>query len=295
MTTNLNKTISADGLIIRAKLAFDGKDYISLTDIAKYHNSERPADVIKNWMRLRNTVEYLGLWEKVNNPDFKVVEFDHFKKQAGTNAFVLPPQTWSEITNAIGIQSKSGRYGGTYAHSDIAFKFASWLSPEFEMYLIKDYQRLKQEEGHRLSFDWSARRELAKTNYKIHTDAVKENLILSNLTPQQIKQTYANEADIINVALFGMTAKDWRLSNPNAPKGENIRDTANIYQLIVLTNLEALNADMIEQGVPQGQRLQHLRNTAVKQLKQVFKSPSAQRLAAQNNENVKLLSKDREN
>ena len=294
MTTNLNKTLSASGLTIRTKLAFDGRDYISLTDIAKYHNSERPADVIKNWMRLRNTVEYLGLWEKVNNPDFKVVEFDHFKNQAGTNAFVLPPQAWIEATNAIGIQSKSGRYGGTYAHSDIAFKFASWLSPEFELYLIKDYQRLKQEEGHRLSLDWSARRELAKTNYKIHTDAVKENLILPHLTPQQIKQTYANEADIINMALFGMTAKDWRSAHPDAPKGENIRDAASIYQLIVLTNLETLNADMIEQGVPQGQRLQHLRNTAMKQLEQVLSSPSAQRLAARDDRSTGLLSENTE-
>lgn len=281
MAKNLNKTLSASGLTVRTKLAFDGKDYISLTDIAKYRNPEYPALIINHWMRLKNTIEYLGLWEKVNNPNFKLTEFDEFKNSAGENGFVLPPQTWIKSTNAIGIQSKSGRYGGTYAHSDIAFKFASWLSPEFELYLIKDYQRLKQEEGHRLSVDWSARRELAKTNYKIHTDAIKENLILPHLTPQQIKHTYANEADIINMALFGTTAKRWRDAHPDAPKNENVRDSASIYQLIVLTNLETLNAEMIEQGLPQSQRLQRLREIAMKQLRQVILSPSAQRLAAQ--------------
>ena len=278
--TTVNGTIEAQGISIRATLSSEGNDYISLTDIAKYHNTERPADVIKNWMRLRNTVEYLGLWERLNNPVFKVVEFDHFKNSAGSNSFVLPPQTWIAATNAIGITSKSGRYGGTYAHSDIAFKFAAWLSPEFELYLIKDYQRLKKEEGDRLSLDWSARRELAKTNYRVHTDAVKENLILPHLTAKQIKDTYASEADVINVALFGMTAKEWRDKHPNAPKGENIRDAASIYQLIVLTNIEVLNADMISQGIDQPNRLQRLRDTAAKQLEQIANTPSAQRLSA---------------
>ena len=228
-------------------------------------------------MRLKNTIEYLGLWEKVNNPNFKLTEFDKFKNQAGENGFVLPPQTWIKSTNAIGIQSKSGRYGGTYAHSDIAFKFAAWLSPEFELYIIKDYQRLKQAESDHLSLDWSARREIAKTNYRIHTDAIKEHIITEKLPAHYVNTTYASEADIINVALFGMTAKEWRDKHPN--KKGNIRDTADLGQLIVLANLEMLNAEYIKAGLSQTERLQRLHSTAVSQLKSVTSAASTERLS----------------
>ena len=272
----VNGTIEANGLSIRATLNSDGNDYISLTDIAKYHNSERSADVIKNWMRLYNTVEYLGLWEKLHNSDFKVVEFDHFRASAGKNSFVLPPQQWIEATHAIGMVSKSGRYGGTYAHSDIAFKFAAWLSPAFELYIIKDYQRLKQAESDHLSLDWSARREIAKTNYKIHTDAIKEHLIRSDLPARYVNLTYANEADVINVALFGMTAKEWRDRNPRA-KG-NIRDAANLAQLIILSNLENLNAEYIKAGLSQHERLERLHGVAVSQMNSIADTTSVKRL-----------------
>lgn len=227
----VKSTINANGIEIRVS-STNESDYISLTDIAKKRNPEFPADVIKNWMRSRSTIEFLGLWEKLNNPNFKLVEFDQFKQEAGTNSFVLPPQKWIDRTNAIGIISKSGRYGGTYAHTDIAFEFASWISPEFKLYIIKDYQRLKTDESHIKQIDWNIKREIAKSNYKIHTDAIKEKLILPTLTNAQISYTYASEADVINVALFGITAKDWRKINPDA-KG-NIRDTATIEQLIVL-------------------------------------------------------------
>lgn len=275
--TKINSKLEAKGLAIRATLSSEGKDYISLTDIAKYRNPEFPALIINHWMRLKNTIEYLGLWEKINNPDFKLTEFDKFRTQAGENGFVLPPQTWIKSTNAIGIQSKSGRYGGTYAHSDIAFKFAAWLSPEFELYIIKDYQRLKQAESDHLSLDWSARREIAKTNYRIHTDAIKEHIITEKLPAHYVNTTYASEADIINVALFGMTAKEWRDKHPN--KKGNIRDTADLGQLIVLANLEMLNAEYIKAGLSQTERLQRLHSTAVSQLKSVTSAASTERLS----------------
>ncbi len=249
---------------------------MSLTDIAKYKNSEAPADVVKNWLRLRNTIEYLGIWEQLHNPSFNPVEFDQFRNAAGANAFTLSPQKWIEATNAIGIQSKAGRYGGTYAHSDIAFEFASWLSPEFKLYIIKDYQRLKRDEGERLSIGWEARRTLAKTNYRIHTDAIKAHLIDESISPAHQRMTYANEADVINVALFGCTAREWRDAHPDA-KG-NIRDTAEIHELIVLANLEAMNADYIRQGIPQTERLQNLRKIARYQLQSVTAAPSTKRL-----------------
>ena len=197
---DVKSTINANGVEIRVASSNEA-DYISLTDIAKKRNPEFPADVVKNWLRSRSTIEFLGLWEKINNPDFKLVEFDQFKNAAGENSFVLTPQKWISTTNAIGITSKSGRYGGTYAHSDIAFEFASWISPEFKLYIIKDYQRLKADESHTKSLDWNIKREITKSNYRIHTDAIKENLI-PNLTPQQIACKYASEADLINVALF---------------------------------------------------------------------------------------------
>lgn len=271
----VNGTINAKGLTIRTKLSSDGADYISLTDIAKY-KSEDASFTIGHWMRLRSTIEYLGLWEKLHNPNFNPTDFGRFRDEAGANAFTLSPQKWITATNAIGIRSQSGRYGGTYAHSDIAFKFAAWLSPEFELYIIKDYQRLKQDESDRLSLDWSARREIAKTNYRIHTDAVKAFLVDETLPPEYIKHTYANEADIINVALFGMTAKEWRQKNPEA-KG-NIRDNAAIPQLIVIANLESLNAEYIRQGMPQDQRLQLLHATAAHQLRSIVDTASVKRI-----------------
>lgn len=272
----VNGTIEAKGLSIRATLSGDGIDYISLTDIAKY-KSDNPSIVINNWMRLRNTVEYLGVWEQLHNPNFILAQLDHFRSEAGENSFTLPPQKWIKETNAIGITSKSGRNGGTYAHSDIAFKFAAWISPEFELYIIKDYQRLKQAESDHLSLDWSARREIAKTNYRIHTDAIKEHLVDEKLPARYINSTYANEADIINVALFGMTAKEWRDQNP-AAKG-NIRDTADLGQLIVLSNLETLNAEFIKNSISQSDRLQRLREAAISQLKSVTAAASTERLA----------------
>lgn len=272
----LKGTISANGLSVRTILSSDGDDYISLTDLAKFKNKESPADIIKNWMRVRNTVEYLGLWEQIHNQTFKLVEFERLKNEAGTNAFVLSPQKWIKETNAIGIQSSSGRYGGTYAHSDIAFKFAAWLSPEFELYVVKDYQRLKKQESNHLSLEWNAKRELAKTNYKIHTDAIKEYLISPELPPEYRRMTYASEADVINIALFGMTAKDWRAAHPEL--GGNIRDYANVYQLIVLTNLESINAVFIKSNMPQQERMLKLREIAASQLKSISTAASAKRI-----------------
>ena len=255
--------INANGIDIRVS-STNENDYISLTDIARKRNPEFPADVVKNWMRSRSTIEFIGLWEQLNNPDFKLVEFDQFKQEAGSNAFVLTPQKWISATNAIGIISTSGRYGGTFAHSDIAFEFASWSSPEFKLYIIKDYQRLKADESHAKAIDWNVKREIAKSNYRLHTDAIKEAMA-PNLTPQQISYTYASEADMINVALFGVTASQWRAANPKM-KG-NIRDNASIEQLIVLANLECLNADYIQEGLTQRDRLIRLNKAAAFQLK----------------------------
>ena len=249
-------------------LKINDTDYISLTDIAKYKTTDANT-VIANWLRNRMTIEYLGLWEILYNPHFKPLEFEGFKKEAGLNGFTLSPKKWITATNAIGITSKSGRYGGTYAHSDIAFEFASWISPEFKLYIIKDYQRLKSDESHAKQIEWNVKREIAKSNYRIHTDAIKENLI-PNLTPKQIAYTYANEADLINVALFGQTAKQWKALNPEA-KG-NIRDDASIAQLIVLSNLESLNAEFIREGIPQSERLTKLNRIAIYQLKSLWQN-----------------------
>ena len=264
----IKSTINANGIEIRVN-STNESDYISLTDIAKYR-SDDPNAVIQNWLRNRNTIEFLGLWEKLNNPNFKPLEFEGFKKEAGLNAFTLSPKKWIESTNAIGIISKSGRYGGTYAHTDIAFEFASWISPEFKLYIIKDYQRLKSDESHAKAIEWNVKREIAKSNYKIHTDAIKENLILPTLTNSQISYTYASEADVINVALFGITAKSWRKMHPEA-KG-NIRDTATIEQLIVLSNLESMNAVFIREGLSQSERLFKLNQIAIFQLQSLWKN-----------------------
>lgn len=259
----VKETIHAKGLDISIYTTDFQNEFISLTDIAKY-KSDEPNDVIRNWLRSRDTIEFLGLWESLHNPDFKPVEFDGFRKEAGANAFTLSPTKWIEGVNAIGLVSKAGRYGGTYAHSDIAFEFASWVSAEFKLYIIKDYQRLKYDENSRLSLDWNLHRELSKINYRIHTDAIKEKLIPPELTSSQISMKYASEADMLNVAVFGMTAKQWREKNPN--KKGNIRDEANINQLLVLANMESYNAILIEQGKNQSRRLVMIRDSVVKQL-----------------------------
>ena len=240
----------------------NGMDYICITDIARQKNPLEPKDVVKNWMRLKNTVEYLGVWEMLNNPHFKGVEFDPLLRDAGSNAFTLSPSRWIEITNAIGIISKTGNNGGTFAQRDIAFKFASWVSVEFELYLIKEFQRLKEEEQKALG--WSAKRELAKINYHIHTDAIKANLVPQEIDPYHKSLIYANEADVLNVALFGMTAKEWRDAHPD-DKG-NIRDYATINQLICLSNMENLNAVFINEGMPQQERLHKLNQIAIQQM-----------------------------
>lgn len=259
---NYKDSIHAKGTEIKVISSGDDNDYISITDIAKY-KSDAPDDVIKNWLRNRDTIEFLGLWEQLNNPEFKPVEFDGFRNAAGANAFTMSPKKWIEGTNAIGIISKSGRYGGTFAHKDIAFEFASWISAEFKLYIIKDYQRLKSDENSRLSLGWNLNRTLAKINYRIHTDAIKDMLIPPDVTPQRQGITYASEADVLNVALFGITAKEWRQANPEA-KG-NIRDEASLQQLIVLANMESINAELIRQGVPQAERLLRL-NASAKQM-----------------------------
>lgn len=251
-------------------------DYLCLTDIARKKNPYEPKDVVKNWLRLRSTIEFLGLWEQLNNPDFKGVEFDTFKNESGSNAFTLTPQRWIEKTHAIGIVSKSGRGGGTFAHKDIAFEFASWISPEFKLYVIKDYQRLKQDEARRLEIGWDTKRELSKINYRIHTDAIKEFLITPELTPQEKSYQYATEADILNMALFGKTAKQFREETGN--KKQNMRDFASVEQLIVLVNLESMNADLIRQGLSAADRLQKLRSVAYYQLRSLESSNAAARL-----------------
>ena len=267
LKSTVNSIINANGIGIRISSTKEA-DYISLTDIAKKSDPENPRYIIQNWMRTKNTIEFLGLWEIMHNVDFNRVEFDAFKNEAGSNAFVLRPQLWFEKTNAIGITSKAGRYGGTYAHADIAFEFASWISPAFKLYIIKDYQRLKADESHSKAIEWNVKREIAKTNYRIHTDAIKDNLLPPNLSRQAIAYTYASEADIINMALFGMTAKDWREQHKE-DKG-NIRDTATIEQLIILSNLETMNAQFIKEGLPQDKRLEQLNQIAQYQMKSLL-------------------------
>lgn len=248
-------------------LSKDGIDYICITDIARQKNPIEPKDVVKNWMRVKNTLEYLGLWERLNNPNFNGVEFDPILREAGSNSFTMSPSRWVELTGAIGIVNKLGRDGGTYAQRDIAFKFASWVSVEFELYLVKEFQRLKEEEQRQIG--WSVKRELAKINYRIHTDAIKENLVPQEITKAQASIIYANEADVLNMAMFGMTAKQWRDSNPSQ-KG-NVRDYASMNALICLSNMETINAMLIQEGMPQGERLIKLNKIAIHQM-QVLES-----------------------
>lgn len=240
----------------------DGVDFICITDIAKQKNAIDPNGVIANWMRNRNTIEFLGIWETLYNPNFKPIEFEGFRKEAGLNAFTLSPTRWIEATNAKGLIAASGRYGGTYAVSDIAFEFASWISVEFKLYLVREFQRLKAEEQKQLS--WTAKRELSKINYRIHTDAIKENLIPAVVTREQAALKYADEADVLNIAMFGMTAKQWRDANPE--KKGNIRDYASINELICLSNMENLNSVFINDGMPQSERLIKLNQIAIQQM-----------------------------
>ncbi len=251
-------------------------DYISLTDIAKQKNADDPRIVISNWMSSYSTIDFLAAWERIHNPDFNRMEFHTVRNEPGR--LVMTPKQWIERTSAIGITSKSGRYGGTYAHTDIAFEFASWISPEFKLYIIKDYQRLKTDEAHRKAIGWDTKRELSKINYRIHTDAIKEFLISPELTQQEIGFKYASEADILNVALFGKTAKQWRDETGNTK--ENMRDYASVEQLIVLVNLESMNADMIRQGLLPEERIQKLRSVAYYQLHTLEQSNAAKRLKA---------------
>ena len=259
----IKETIHAKGIEIGIYTTDFENEFISLTDIAKY-KSDDPTAVIQNWMRNRDVIEFLGLWESLHNVNFKHLEFEGFRNQAGANAFTMSPKKWIDATDAIGIVSKSGRYGGTFAHSDIAFEFASWISPEFKLYIIKDYKRLKTEENSRLSLNWNLNREISKLNYRIHTDAIKSNLLPPDLTKEQISFTYASEADILNVALFGKTAKQWR--DENTDKKGNIRDYATLNQLLVLANMESYNAILIEQGKSQSERVVALHGLAVKQM-----------------------------
>ena len=254
----------------------NNQDYISLTDMARYRDVERTNYIIQNWLRTRSAIEFCGLWEQLNNPIFKRIEFDAFKNEAGSNSFSLTPQKWIDSTNAIGIISKSGRYGGTFAHRDIAFEFASWISAEFKLYFIIEFQRLKADENDRLKLEWNLQRTLAKVNYHLHTDAIKENLIPKELSKLQTSFVYANEADLLNVALFGITAKQWRDTNPNAEG--NIRDTATLEQLVVLSNLESINAVLIHQGLIQTERLIQLNKVAITQMKSLVGHKSIQKL-----------------
>ena len=272
---NKNKTIEVKGTKITV-LKNNADDFISLTDIARHKDAEHTDTIIQNWMRNRNTIELLGFWESIYNPNFKPLEFEGFRKQAGLNSFVMTPKRWIENTNAIGIISKSGRYGGTFAHKDIAFEFASWISIEFKLYIIKEFQRLKADENDRLKLDWNLQRTLAKVNYHIHTDAIKENLLPASLSKEQINFVYVNEADMLNMALFGMTARQWREANPEAEG--NIRDSATIEQLVVLSNMESINAVLIRQGLNQSPRLEQLNKIAITQMKSLIGNKNIKKL-----------------
>jgi len=267
MSKKINNKIEAKGFEVGI-VTQGTQDYISLTDIAKYRNDETPALVISNWISSYSTVDFLATWEEIHNPDFKLLEFQEFRNERGRIS--LSPQQWIKKVNAIGIRSTSGRYGGTYAHVDIALEFASWVSPEFKLYVIKEYQRLKQSESYQNQIEWNVKRELAKVNYVIHTDAVKAHLIPAELTKQQIGFVYASEADLLNVALFGLTAKDFKLQNPD--KKGNQRDNATIEQNIIMASLESSNALLIRQGMEQSERLKLLRELAVEQLESIIKS-----------------------
>ncbi len=263
MSKTSKTTIDVQGTAVTV-LSQANDDYISLTDIAKHKEPDRSDQVIQNWIRNRNTIEFLGVWERLNNASFKPLEFEGFKSRAGLNSFVLTPRQWIDTTHASGLVSKSGRYGGTYAHRDIAFEFAAWISVEFKLYLIKEFQRLKEDESHRLSLAWNLNRTLSKLNYRIHTDAIRAHLIPATVTSAQAAITYASEADLLNVALFGQTAKQWR--DANQKLDGNMREYASVEQLLVLANIEGMNAELIHMALPQGERLKRLNEIAIRQM-----------------------------
>jgi len=280
----MKKDVLTTEIIVRENkvgiLRVGSVNYISLTDLAKYQNSSDPSFTVKNWLRRVTTIDYIGLWEQIHNVDFNLVEFDQIKTEYGKNSFAMSPTQWIKRTNAIGIVSKGGRYSiGTYAHPDIAFEFASWLSPEFKLYLITEFERLKVNEAYQEKIDWQANRILSKLNYVVHTDAIKD-YIVPTLTEKQIKFIYAEEADVLNVALFGMTAKEWRDTNPELARKGNIRDYTDLLHLVILNNLQNTNAELIENNVPQSERLIRLNNSARRQMK-----------ALQNNKNIQELEK----
>ncbi len=270
MSTSRKSIVNVQGTTVSI-VRTGNDDYISLTDIAKYKNPDHADDVIRNWLRNRNTIEFLGVWERLNNSDFNPVEFDGIKIMAGLNSFTLTPKQWIEKSQAIGIVSRAGRYGGTYAHKDIAFEFASWISVEFKLYLIKEFQHLKDDENRRLSLSWNLNRTLSKLNYRIHTDAIRDHLIPAEITPAQAAITYANEADILNVSLFGLTAKEWRDANPKLDG--NMRDHATVEQLLVLANIEGMNAEFIRMNLAQGDRLKRLNQIAIRQMQTLTAAP----------------------
>jgi hypothetical protein len=280
MTKSKKSTIDVQGTSVTV-LSKEQDDYISLTDMVK--NFDGGSALIEQWLKNKDTILFLGVWEQINNPDFNSLEFEGIKNEAGRNSFFLSAKKWIETTHATGLIASAGRYGGTYAHKDIAFEFGSWLSPEFKLYLIKEFQRLKEDENRRLSLDWNLNRTLAKVNYRIHTDAIKEKIIPSVITKKQQNLTYANEADLLNVALFGMTAKQWRDQNPNL-KG-NIRDYSSIEQLLVLANLESLNAEFIRMELTQGERLKKLNQIAIEQMKSLIGQASIKKLKGKENNN----------
>ncbi len=271
-----NKTINVKGTEIIILSESNKDEYISLTGIARYRDAERSDYILQNWLRNRSTIEFVGLWEQFNNPNFNSIEFDGIKNMAGSNSFSLTPKRWIEATKAIGIISKTGKYGGTFAHRDIAFEFATWISAEFKFYLIKEFQRLKADENDRLKLGWNLQRTLSKINYRIHTDAIKENLVPPTLSKDKINFVYADEADMLNMALFGITAKQWRDANPNAEG--NIRDEATLEQLVVLSNMESINAVLIHQGLPQNERLKQLNNIAITQMKSLLGNNNLKKL-----------------
>jgi len=275
MAKEKRSTLEVQGLAITI-INKHSQDYISLTDIARHRDSQEPFSIINNWMRGRSTIEFLGLWETLNNPDFKPIEFERFKNEAGSNYFVLSPQRWIAATHAVGITSKSGRYGGTFAHKDIAFEFATWISSAFKLYLITEFQRLKEDENSRLSLAWNLQCTLAKVNYRIHTDAIRDSLLPYRITKAQATMVYANEADMLNVALFGKTARQWRDENPGAEG--NIRDQATLEQLVVLSNLESLNSVLIRQELPQPERLHRLNQIAITQIRSLLTNTPMKKL-----------------
>ncbi len=275
MNKSKTTSISVKGTVVTV-LSQEQQDFISLTDIARFKDAERTDYLISNWLRNRETVEFLGIWEQIHNADFNPIEFDGIKKQAGLNSFVLTAKRWIDSTGATGLISKPGRYGGTYAHKDIAFEFASWISVEFKLYMIKEFQRLKDEENDRLKLEWNLQRTLSKINYRIHTDAIKETLIPPTITIVQASFIYANEADLLNVALFGQTAKQWRDAHPEAEG--NVRDHAPLEQLVVLTNLESLNSVLIRQGLSQKERLQKLNEIGITQMRTLLSDTNMKRL-----------------